>query len=594
MSLTRIQRGMIGPGAVVVPDNLYTTGTASSSTYLRGDGAWSIIPLGPIYNQNLNTTDDVTFRSIHTTEDATFRSIHINTGTRAYFTTTYVSSLLTYLDIYSDFLRIHSGTSIPRLFVTGTSYLTTIAGPLNTILGPSITDGNGKVLVTFNTATIPTFLPYPIIGEQIPPYDTTVTSQVIFSSDVVNFNGTATSLGSLYNTYVNIDGFLSIRGYGAGIGIGTSSYITSYGNNNQTVFGSSNGYKFITNHKDANSGFYIDYLKNNTTTSVVYYNPSSGEITYGPNTGGGGGGVTVTAGTSTHFVYYNTATGALTYGPNIGGGGANPFNQSLNTTDSVRFASVNIGGEMNIYASGNNVWFEGNPGYAHFSSHSVIFDAGAGIAPGQTLYADTIQANDVTKIVTINDPVVIHGSLTVTNIIVANTASLHLIGAPYGLSQAAGGYSGHGDPNAQITVASDLLPFRNKNGGIDYCLGSTNFPWSKLYVTSHSVEFVDIETDTTATLGISTSTLYVNGTPYIDQNLTTSSVALFQGLTINNYSLPASDGTATSAIVTDGTGSLSFQPAVLSANVFLDGGSANSVYNITDFSVDGGMANSTY
>jgi len=477
MSLTRIQRGMIGSGAVVVPDNLYTTGTASSSTYLRGDGVWSIIPLGPIYNQNLNTTDDVTFRSIHTTEDATFRSIHINTGTRAYFTTTYVSPLLTYLDIYSDFLRIHSGTSIPSLFVTGTSYLTTIACPLNNTLGPSITDGNGKVLVTFNTATIPTLLPYPIIGGQTPPYDTTVTSQVIFSSDVINFSGTATSLGGLHNTYVNIDGFLSIRGYGAGIGIGTSSYITSYGNNNQTVFGSSNGYKFITNHKDANSGFYIDYLKNNTTTSVVYYNPSSGEITYGPNTGGGGG-------------------------------GGNPFDQNLYTTSSVRFANVNVTNTLTVAkhlivgstgTNGNVIVLDideennsliirgggmtlkgidnqGNPYPAGSQLRANFVQA----ADGNTLtlnspivQLNTIQSNAMTGIVTIGNPVIINGKttvnggtiinggLSVTNIIVDNTASLRHIGAPYGLSQAAGGYSGHGDPNAQITVASDILPFRN-------------------------------------------------------------------------------------------------------------------------------------
>ena len=79
-----------------------------------------------------------------------------------------------------------------------------------------------------------------------------------------------------------------------------------------------------------------------------------------------------------------------------------------------------------------------------------------------------------------------------------------------------------------------------------------------------------------------------------NQALFTTSSVTFAAMTVSNYTLPMIDGTTSSAIVTDGTGALSFQPAVLSANVFLDGGSSNSVYNITDFSVDGGMANSTY
>lgn len=46
-----------------------TTGTASTSSYLRGDGQWTDI--GPVQNpfdQNLNVTDAVTFASVQTAD----------------------------------------------------------------------------------------------------------------------------------------------------------------------------------------------------------------------------------------------------------------------------------------------------------------------------------------------------------------------------------------------------------------------------------------------------------------------------------------------------------------------------------------------
>lgn len=46
MALTQVQSGMVASGAVTV-SNISATGTPSSSTYLRGDGAWNAISAGP-------------------------------------------------------------------------------------------------------------------------------------------------------------------------------------------------------------------------------------------------------------------------------------------------------------------------------------------------------------------------------------------------------------------------------------------------------------------------------------------------------------------------------------------------------------------
>jgi hypothetical protein len=47
--------------------------------------------------------------------------------------------------------------------------------------------------------------------------------------------------------------------------------------------------------------------------------------------------------TSTQVLYYNTSTKEVTYGDApTGGGSSNPFDQDLNTTDSVEFAGLKV------------------------------------------------------------------------------------------------------------------------------------------------------------------------------------------------------------------------------------------------------------
>jgi hypothetical protein len=76
MSLTKIQRGMLGTGAVIVPENIFTTaGTPTSSTFLAGDGTWK---LAVTTDQALYTSSSVTFSQLSITNDLTAYSLNIN------------------------------------------------------------------------------------------------------------------------------------------------------------------------------------------------------------------------------------------------------------------------------------------------------------------------------------------------------------------------------------------------------------------------------------------------------------------------------------------------------------------------------------
>jgi hypothetical protein len=83
----------------------------------------------------------------------------------------------------------------------------------------------------------------------------------------------------------------------------------------------------------ANSGLFVDPITNSTSTQILYYNTTTKEITYGTNTGGGGGGVTsITAGTGT---FVSASTGDITIWTT-----SSSYDQTLNTTSNVVFKSV--------------------------------------------------------------------------------------------------------------------------------------------------------------------------------------------------------------------------------------------------------------
>jgi hypothetical protein len=143
----------------------------------------------------------------------------------------------------------------------------------------------------------------------------------------------------------------------------------------------------------------------------------------------------------------------------------------------------------------------------------------------------------------------------------------------------------------------DILP-----SGLFQSLGSSAKRWNSLYVktivvSKNTIIFEDDDTGSTSTLSVQTGTVYVDGTAVIDQNVTAGGSPIFSdttitnSLTIGDYTMPiASASTAGYAMVTNGSGSIEFQQAVLSSNISIDGGFSTSVYTMDDFRVDGGGA----
>jgi hypothetical protein len=172
MALTRITRGMIENGAVIVPGNLYTpNSTATTSTFLAGNGTWRVV-------DSLNTTTAFTIRDLLITNHLAAQNLNVinNTGLTGNLTvtgTTHLSGLLTL------------GTPLNQLTVT--NHLSAGSLSVGSIGGGGLSISSTATFngaTTFNSAT--TFT--------TPAAFTSITANTLTSTSVVATNVTATTL----------------------------------------------------------------------------------------------------------------------------------------------------------------------------------------------------------------------------------------------------------------------------------------------------------------------------------------------------------------------------------------------------------------
>ena len=194
MSLTQIQKGMIANGAVIVPSNLATTGTASSSTVLAGDGSW-ILPVDP--NKSYTVTNFTVNGTLLSNSTATFDGV-------ATFNDQLIvigpATIVGATHIQNNSLTVDNNLSVGgNLNVGGGS-----TGSGLTI--NSTSTFNGKVY--FNSST---YFTAPIVGAIVANGTSTFNAPVFFNSSAT-FNGSIFGVSNL--TVANLTATNSITAGG--------------------------------------------------------------------------------------------------------------------------------------------------------------------------------------------------------------------------------------------------------------------------------------------------------------------------------------------------------------------------------------------
>ena len=227
----------------------------------------------------------------------------------------------------------------------------------------------------------------------------------------------------------------------------------------------------------------------------------------------------------------------------------NVFDQDLNTDDNVRFNGITVstGTAFGVFKAGTIASYE-NPGVPGDYNSLLVQGRGAG-ANGTSIEMGT------------------NGTITL-NGITNGVADLRILP----------------ENTDKVDLGSPAKKFR-----FGY--------FRSLYVNKGTIFFEDTATNTTSSLSLSTGTIFVDGVPLVSQSMTPTSDVVFSSttitnvLTINDYTLPpAISSTAGYAMVSAAGGQIQFQPAVMTGNVSIDGGFANSVYTAFDYAIDGGGA----
>jgi hypothetical protein len=640
---------MLAPGAVVVPDNLYATGTPDNTTFLRGDGVWDSGP-AKISDQQLYTTSSVRFSVLTITNTLTVsRIVGISITATQITSAGIIATNLTATNITANNLTVIN--PLTALTITNTLTVATITATnisVSNLRPQTITFSDGSTLASStgmtplwenilhkNGPSGPSSISLGqntnsgpagsvVIGPNSSAGDTnaiaigeTAVAAKYGTIAIGHLAGVADNSASSINSGISI-GYRSVS-YGDDIAIGDHAGIrtTFYNNpsntiaignyagygphdhpvNDSIVIGNQAGKNYVETNSiilnasgsilnSNSSGFYVKPIRNASSGYGIYYDPSTGELTYSTSGGGGGNPFnqslnttdavqfnrvttnlivangtyistatilntatigTVVAGklsltsltnsTSSSVLYYDNTTKQVSYGPApTGGGGGNPFNQSLNTTDNTQFQNTRIVNNVSIGPNNRN---------SDIEDSSYLF----------------------------------------VNHIVNNTAIPLTI---------------QGD-NGGVLIKGNLSPWQlTPQYPQYYTLGTSSNPWGHLYVGNRSISFINTETNTTSTLSLQTGTIYINDQPLVDQSVTSTSAPTFAAMTatttitINNYTFPAEDGAQGHVVATDGAGQLGFYASTFMTWMNFDGGSAATIFSIADPGIEGGSANSIY
>ena len=186
---------------------------------------------------------------------------------------------------------------------------------------------------------------------------------------------------------------------------------------------------------------YVGGLANNTSSYIVYFNASTGELGYGLNFGGGSGGGGITSPYAGIFTITNTTvasstnTGALQVAGGVGIGGDLYVGKSLTSTGTTYLASGNaVGDIVYIGGGGNKVVFNnsgGAPSIRTESSQTFSIYSG-GLSNGLTIStagntivnATTVASSINTGALQVRGGVGISGNLYQSGIhVIQNTAT---------------------------------------------------------------------------------------------------------------------------------------------------------------------------
>jgi hypothetical protein len=204
MALTQIQRGLLSNGAVIVPDNLYTTGTATNQTFLRGDGVWA----------QPSSVDQMTIGNLTVGDTAVINRANITNS--ALTTSTIGNAIIDRLQVVSSW------------DYTGPLSISTLTVTSMTVNGDSQINGNEVVRNLTATRVVTAGGGLQINSNATVTNNLTVGQTLVVTSSTIIGGALTVNTNSTVNGSLTVNGNMNVSGSLSGTNLssnGTSSYI---------------------------------------------------------------------------------------------------------------------------------------------------------------------------------------------------------------------------------------------------------------------------------------------------------------------------------------------------------------------------------